>query len=160
MSNKEYDKFIRTSHGQHEAHVCRRADRGEDEMRTFVLDVPCEDINVLMYALAKIVNDPEKLSIVGEPSEDDLKRAEELALSMHELLSYCYERRHRHAWHTLIGLAGLNNATTDTAAALILNIYGSEAVDGEIENDGDEPIDEPHARGPLLQEGTMLIDMP
>lgn len=152
------DKFIETHHGGHTAHVVRRDDRGEDEMSTFVLDAPNEDISLLMLGLATIVDDPEKLQIIkGEIDEECKEKALDLALSLYELLNRRYRRQHDCAWHCLIGIGEINNSTTDTAAGLMLNIYGSECTHSSVEGDDDAP-GEPHAPKPFLPEGTVVID--
>ena len=126
-------------------------------MSTFLLDAPMEDINVLLLGLAKLVNDPAKLKITGKMDKGE-ERAENLALSLFELLNRRYRSEHAHTWHCLIGFPELSNQTIDTAAALVLNVYGSECADGEVDDGGSDPPDEPHARKPMLPSGTMIID--
>ncbi len=155
----EYDKFIEMHHGQHSAHIVRRADRGEDEMSSFVVDMPTEDVNLLAFGLAKIVNDPKKLELLVEDvSDEEKERACELAMALIELLTRRYESRHNHVWHCIISDPETNNSTTDTGAVLIATAYAGECADGAISEDGDDPPNEPSAPRPMLPPGTIIID--
>ncbi len=155
---EKYDKFLELRHGEHSAHICRRVDRGEHEMNNFVLDASFEDINLLTRALAKVVDDPTKLEMQGEITEEDKERSLQLGESLVELLTRCYQSQHNHVWHSFTGGGAIASKTTDTAAALIATAFLAEAGDGMVPGPGDE--DEDDDDGLSLSPGIRIIDTP
>lgn len=140
-----YDRFIELGQGEHHCSIVRRSDRGDDPGSTFVVDAPQEDINVLMTGLAMIVDDPEKLKIRSEASDDAKKRAHDLALSLFELLNRRYRRQHDHTWHCL-GVSEIPEGCSDPAAVLVADAFQNECA-GAIEVDDEETQTKMTVRG-------------